>query len=340
MNIINTIFSYLGIALWVFGLYLVFLTPIRGLLLKSAKTLWQKKYLLLIAFFAGMTAYGGEVNFLFRQIDTVGSIQKLLDNVRTAITNGTWSSVVRDWNTLWSHSTAMMSGYAVITLLLTAMIIWLIITSQAAIVRIAGRVQQGKPAGLVDGITTGINSFWSLLQLNAIGLLAGWSTWVILTGIPAAIYLLHHGSMWSSIAYIGSIIAILVSLVIIYLVQFATAGMVLNGQRLMPAIVDSWKLFIRNIVPSVEMAIAIFTVNVTISFLVLGELFFFVSPFTLAGFLFIVAIIVLIYALLSGFSFVAWTGYYLQLTAGKTFSKLGQWTTQLVNFASQKRGTI
>lgn len=340
MNIISTIFSYLGIALWIFGLYLVFFSHLRGIAVKAMVTLWHKKYLLLLAFFAGMTAYGGEVNFLFRQLDTVASLQALLDGVRNAILNGSVQNLMATARTLWTHSTAAMSGYTAIAVLMAAVMAWLVITSQAAIVRIAGRTQQGKPTGMVDGITVGITKFWQLVQLNAIGLLAGWSIWVIFTGVPASLYLLNHGAVWSSVAYAGSIISILSSMVVIFLVQFATAGIVLSEQPLMASIVDSWRLFSHNIISSLEMAVAIFTINVTVSFLVLGELFFFVSPFTLAGFLFIVAIIVLIYALLSGFSFVAWTAYYLQLTAGKSYSKLGQWTTQLVNFSNQKRSPV
>lgn len=340
MNIVSNILQYLGIALWVFGLYLVFFSHLRGLFIKALKTLWQKKYLLLLAFFAGMTAYGGEVNFLFRQIDTVSTLQTLLDNTRKAILNGQLQTFLDAVKNVWTHSAALLSGYVAIAVLMAAVLAWLIILSQAAVVRIAGRTQQNKPTGLVDGITIGITKFWQLVQLNAIGLLTGWSIWVLLTGVPAAIYLLNHGGAWSAVAYIGSIISIIASVVVIFLVQFATAGIVISEQPLMASIIDSWRLFSRNVVSSLEMAIAIFTVNVTISFLVLGELFFFVSPYTLGSFLFVVAVIVIVYAVLSAFSFAGWTAYYLQLTAGKTYSKLGEWTTKLVNFNTQKRNPV
>ncbi len=337
MHTFNTIASYLGILLWGFGLYLAFFSHLRGLFGRAVVTVWRKKYLWLLAFFAGLTAYGGEVNFLFQRINTTTSLQGLLNGIRTAILDGQVERLWRSTGNLWAHNAGTLSASVALALIIIAVIAWLIIISQAAIVRIIGRTQQGKPTGLTDGLAIGTEKFWSLVQLNIIGLLVGWMLWVVLTAVPAALFLITKNTTWSVVAYIGSIVSIASSIVTIFLIQFATAGIVLQNSKLMSAIVDAWRLFSRNIVSSLEMAVAIFTINVTASFLVLGQLFFFVSAYTLGGFLTVVVIMVILYVLLSAFSFSAWTTYYLQLVEGKTPSKLGQWTNRLANFAGQKR---
>jgi hypothetical protein len=339
METLSIILSYLGILLWVFGLYLAFFSKLRGMFATSVMMIWKRKYLWLLAFFAGLTAYGGEINVLFQRVNTITSLQGFLEGFRTAILQGQVEDVVRTVRNLWGDNMAFMSGSAAIVILIAAVLIWLIITSQAAIVRIVGRTEQGSPTGLNDGLAIGTEKFWILLQLNLIGLLIGWALWVILTGVPAAIFLLTKQSAWTITAYFGAIASIVGNIISIFLVQFATAGIVLRDEKLMPAIVGGWRLFVRNVVSSLEMAIAIFTINVTLSFFVVAVLLFFVSAYTLAGFLTIVSVIVLLYALLSAFSFSAWTTYYLKLVEGSAPSYLGKWTNQLVNFAGQKRAT-
>lgn len=337
MQILSTILSYLAILLWVFGLYLALFSHLRGMFRRAAVVIWKRKYLWLLAFFAGLSAYGGEVNFLFQRINTTTALQGWLDGIRTAIVEGQVDSFFQSTRNLWVNNLGAMVGVVGIILLLVAVITWLIIMSQAAIVRIVGRSEQGKPTGLTDGLATGTEKFWPLVQLNIIGLLIGWSLWVILTAVPAAIFLITKSTGWSAAAYIGSIASIASSVVTIFLVQFATASIVLQDAKLMPAIIDAWRLFARNVVSSMEMAVAIFTVNVTFSFFVIAQILFFFTAYTLSGFLSILGVILVLYALLSAYSFSTWTIYYLKLIEGKTPSKLGQWTNRLANFAGQKR---
>lgn len=337
MQTLNTILTYLGLAIWIFGLYLAFFSHLRGMLGQAVAVTWHRKSVWLLAFFAGLTAYGGEINYLYQQINTVSLLQAVLEGVRQSIKLGEVEKFFSAAKTLWVNNMGPMVGYLAITLVMLAVIAWLIIVSQAAIVRIIGRTKQNKPTSLLDGLSIGTSKFWMLVQLNLIGLLVGWAAWIILTAVPAAVFLISNNNAWSAVAYVGSVAAIVSSIVMIFLVQFATANIVLREEKLMAAIVDAWRLFVGNIVASLEMAIAIFTINVTLSILVFGQLFFFVSAFTLGGFLAIVAIMIVLYTLLSAFSFSAWTIYYLKLIEGKTPSKLGQWTNRLANFAGQKR---
>lgn len=339
MEILSAIFTYAAIVLWGFGLYLVTNSHLRPMLVEAAKMMWQKKYLWFLAFFAGLTAYGGEINFLVRQADTVTSLRALLDGIRTAITNGNWDNFVSVNHRLWTDYPWSMLGYLAVLLVLVVVIFWLIVVSQAAIIRIVGRLRQQQATGLVDGITMGIEKFWQLVQMNLIGLLLGWSVWVILTGVPAAIFLITSTQAWSIVAYIGSLLSVAISLIVIFVIQFATAGVVLHDMKVVPALVKAWDLFRNNFLSSIEMAIAIFTTNITISFVVVAVALFFIAPFSVQTFLLLMLVIVLLYALLSAFSFIAWTMYYLELTAGTTMSKLGQWTNQLVNF-NKKRPVV
>ena len=83
MQTLSTILSYLGILLWFFGIYLAFFSHLRGLFARAVAVIWKRKYLWLLAFFGGLSAYGGEVNFLFQKLNTATSLQGFLDGIRT-----------------------------------------------------------------------------------------------------------------------------------------------------------------------------------------------------------------------------------------------------------------
>ena len=65
MQILINIVSYLGIILWVFGAYLAGFSHLRSMVGRAVVIIWHKKYLLFLAFFAGLSAYGGENKFSF-----------------------------------------------------------------------------------------------------------------------------------------------------------------------------------------------------------------------------------------------------------------------------------
>lgn len=337
MHIVDIVISYIGLFLWVFGIYLFFRSNLRSILGQAWAVIWRRKYLWFVGFFAGLSTYGGEVNFLFRKSNSVVALQGLLDGIRDAIRGG---DVERFWTAtknLWSNNVGPMFSYSLAALVVAALVIWLVIMSQAAIVRIVGREQQGKPTSLFDGIYTGMQKFWTLLQVNIVALLVGWGLWVILAGVPAAAYLISGHVAWSSAAHFGSILSTITTVILLFLLQYATAGVVLNDQTLIPALVGSWRLFRRNVMASLEMAIVLFTITFVFSLAILGAAALLVNIYTVGGFISMLVILALVYAFFSAYGFTTWSLFYLRLLEGKGGSKLSQWTTQIVNFATQKR---
>lgn len=340
MHIFDVVISYIGLTLWIFGIYLFFRSDLRFLIAKALGIVWRKKYLWFIGFFAGLTTYGGEVNFLFRKSNSVVALQGLLDGMRDAIRGGYVDQFWRALKALWLNYAVQMSGYVFVVLAIVAVTFWLIIMSQAAIVRIVGRTHQGKPTGLLDGLATGSTRFWTLVQVNIVALLAGWGVWVILSGVPAAAYLINGHVAWSTAAHIGSILSTVTTVVLLFLLQYATAEVVLNDATLIPAVVRSWRLFMQNILASLEMAIVLFTITFIFSLTLLGTTALLVNIYTVGGFLAMLAILIIVFAFFSAFGFTTWTLFYLRMLEGRAGSKLGQWTNQIMNFASQKRTPV
>ncbi|MBI5467447.1 MAG: hypothetical protein HY975_04545 [Candidatus Kerfeldbacteria bacterium] len=309
----------------------------REVLQQALSIIWRKKYLWFIALFAGISTYGGEVNFLFSKYNTIATFQNFLRTIRSLFLEQQIQPYLQKIQSIWGTDSGRISLYLLLSLLVTAFIIWLMIVSQAAIVRIVGRTSQKKNTGFFDGVATGTMKFWDLVQMNIIAFLFGWGLWVLITATPAAIYLINGVQVWATIANIGTVVTVIFSAIIAFLIQFATASMVLQSTPLIPAIVESWRLFRRNVLVCLEMAVIIFALNLGVLLVTFGVTILLIQPYSVGGLLTLIAVMALEYAVMTAYSFAAWTIVYQKLVEGKAESKIGRWTNQLVNFTKPKQ---
>lgn len=308
----------------------------REVLQQALAIIWRKKYLWFIAFFAGLASYGGEINFLFRKLNAVTTFQTYLVAVRSVFVEGKAHPYLQQFQSVFQQSPGSVIGYVVLVMAMLAVIFWLMFVSEGALMRIVGRTQEKKTNSFFDGISTGTEKFWSIIQVNVIGLLFGWATWIVVAGLPATIYFVSGNAAWSEVARVGAIISVVASAVISLVIQYATAGIVLRNLTAMQSVIDSWRLFRRNWLVSLEMAIIIFLVNLLVLIVTFGIYDVLGLFFSVTGLIILFSLLAIEFAALSAFSYSAWTIMYLQLVSGSAHSKIGEWTTQLVNFSNKK----
>lgn len=308
----------------------------REVLQQAWAIIWRKKYLWFIAFFAGLASYGGEVNFLFRKFNAVTTFQQYLVALRDLFVEGKAQTYLHQFTRVFSQSPGSVLGYLGVGFVILIVGLWLMFTSQGAVIRIIGRTQDKKASDFFDGIATGAEKFWSIVQVNIIGVLLGWAGWIIVAGLPATIFFLSGQVAWASAARVGAVVSVLISAIITLLVQYSTAGLVLRDLSPIPALSDSWKLFRRNIAVSIEMALIIFLINLGVLVITFGIFDVLGLFFSAVGLIILLVLVAIEFAALSAFSLSAWTILYQKLLTGGVNSKIGQWTTQLVSFTKPK----
>ncbi len=308
----------------------------REVLQQAWAIIWRRKFLWFIGFFAGFATYGGEVNFLFRKFNAVTTFQQYLIALRGLFVEGKAQTYVHRFESVFTQTPWTVLGYVGVALVIIVVGLWLMFVSQGAIMRIVGRSQEKKATGFFDGISTASEKFWSIVQVNIIGLLLGWGAWIIVAGLPAVIYFSSGHTAWAGVARVGVIASTLASTVITLLMQYATAAIVLRDLKPLAAMADSWRLFSRNILVSLEMAIVIFLINLGVLLVTFGIYDVLGLLYSVAGFIILLFLIAIEFAALSAFSLSAWTIMYQKLVAGSAHSKIGEWTTQIVNFSTKK----
>ncbi len=309
----------------------------REVLQQAWAIIWRKKFLWFIGFFAGLASYGGEVNVLYHKFNAVDTFQTYLIKIREVFVDGTAHPYIEKFQFIFHQAPGAVMGYIGIVLAILVIGFWLLFISQVAIIRIVGRSQEKKSTGFLDGVSVATEKFWRVVQMYIIGVLLGWGAWILIAGLPAVIFFASGHVAWAYVAKYGTIFSTVISAVVTLVVQYSTAGIVLRDLQPVAALVDSWKLFKKNILVSIEMAAIIFVINFGVVLVTFGIYDVLGLLYSVAGFIILLLLVAVEFSILSAFSYASWTILYQKLVSGSAKSKIGEWTTQLASFTNNKR---
>ncbi|MFH1536844.1 MAG: hypothetical protein ABID45_02560 [Patescibacteria group bacterium] len=297
-------------------------------ILGSAYQMTKKhKFLWLFGFFVVLLGEnGGEYEFYIRHT------QKLFqeDNIFNP-----YFWLTSRWEVLYNQITSFVAatgvlGYFLLFILALALllVIYFVMVSQASIVKTTDLAANNKKVSLFASISLVRKKVFSILGLNIIlkGIIY---TVFLLIGLPLLSLIASSGNQDYFTLYLilGFVILFPIIIVSSFLTKYAINFIVLKEEKFLSSIVKAWKLFIKNWLITLEMALVIFVLNIAISLLIIVLLFVVLSPFLyfsilnsntlvssapLAAFLYIVPIIVialiaLVGSMFSAFQWSAWT---------------------------------
>ncbi len=153
----------------------------------------------------------------------------------------------------------------IITLIFVALIgfiVWLSIVSQVGIVYNTVRLEEKKEANIQIGVERGAKSFWPVLGFN---LIIKALIYLLLT-ILGIIFLKLQTNMATWIGYdllylFIFIIIIPVILIISFIIKYAICYVVIDKKNFIESFQDAIKLFLKNWLVSIEMAILLFIIG-------------------------------------------------------------------------------
>lgn len=310
----------------------------RSILKKALKTSWHYKYLWFFGLFATLINPGGEYQILNKTIKD-GLYGHFSDTLEMLTSTGIFSlkAMSNMFGLMKANPvSALMSVIAIILLLCVAgFLVWLAISSQGAIVAKVQEIEEGKIEKKSDfraDLKKGARSFWPILGFN-IFLKIAINIAFLLVSLP--VLLMITNTIAFSILYVILFIlfipiAISLSLIAKYAISFS----VIKKNGFIDSIKKSWDLFTSNWIISLEMAIALFSINILASFAVLLLILLFPMPLffvclalgkiTIAW---MVVLLIIIFMVISGsflttFQISAWTDLFLKINKGLGTSKI------------------
>ncbi|MFZ4648612.1 MAG: hypothetical protein ACOYMB_03165 [Patescibacteria group bacterium] len=310
----------------------------RSIIKKALKTSWRYKYLWVFGLFATLINPGGEYQILNKTIGD-GLYGSFADGFQSISSTGIFSlKALSGMLGLMKANpvSAIMTIIAIVLLLcLISFIIWLAISSQGAIVSKVNKIEKEKNGNIPDfrsDLNKGSLSFWAIFGLNFLLKIA---INIAFFFVSLPIILMIRNDLVFSIVYIILFIAFIpVAITLALITKYAVGFAVIKKTKFIDSIKRSWQLFTKNWLVSLEMAIALFSLNILASFAVLLIILLFPMPLFFVCLAlgkmvvaWIIVLLVIIFMIISGsflttFQISAWTDLFLKLNDGVGESKL------------------
>ncbi|MCH7492553.1 hypothetical protein IID19_03070 [Patescibacteria group bacterium] len=302
----------------------------------------RHKFLWFFGFFAAFLGVGGELEPFFKSFFNLSSTSDNVLSLRDLYQQGVFTVFANNIQSFFSTYPWQSILFILMTLVLTAVFIWLAIVSQIALFDAVSKISKKRETNYGEGYRAGNRHFGSVLLVNVI--LKG-AIYVVLTivGTTLLSWFLVKGNALGGLLFIILFFIVLVpiSAVIAFIVRYAIAYIVIQRKKVGESMKLGWQLFKKNWLVSIEMALIIILIGIIVGLVIVVALGLTAVPFALIAIaaLFFgsstgvaVAVVVgtlawfIIAGVLGGiyvsFQYTAWTLLFMKLVEDKAQSRL------------------
>lgn len=314
----------------------------RSILKQAWSIAWNHKYLWFFGLFASLTVAGGSMEYQFiTQTLGQGVVSSSYQGLNTLLAmNELCQQVWFGLIDLFSQNIIVILNALTILLLTLTIItvfVWFAITSQAGLVDSIKKIIASKKKGTVlsvrEGLSAGNKHFWSVFGLNIlIKLLISFAFFIV--SLPLLFMAISDNSAFTIAYTILFVIFVPVAVSLSLMVKYAISARVLENKSITESLEKAYKLFTKNWLISLEIALLLFLVSFLSSALLLLAIAIVFLPFLWLSFVFSITwlsyliiflclvVVVIFGSILTTFQIASWTDLYLHLNDKKGISKL------------------
>jgi len=210
-------------------------------------------------------------------------------------------------------------------------VVWLSIISQIAIIKGIQKASLGKKLYFKELIGEAKEYFWPVLGLNLLAQVAIFALFFIFI-YPAVTYAPFFSNATTILFLLFFLLFVPLSLTLAFLIIYASSCIILKNQSLKKSLGSAWKLFYKNWLPSLEMTILLFLLDIAaaiglaitvlllaIPFGLLAIIFYFIlgnlglAIIAVVSIIFLLVLVILFTSALTTFQYSAWTVLFLRL---------------------------
>lgn len=331
------------------------MTLYRKILKQAVAIAWRYKYLWFFGLFASLVGNAVEYEAL-SQILSGGAPRNFFPNLQRIIETGVFSGkTLANIGKIMSEdpfSLFALLAVGLLTLILFAYLIWLAVVSQAALINSSADIMAGKSRktmNIQSGVASGMKNFWPVLGLN---ILIKAIIFIIfsLLSLPVVLAAGRIGAATANFIYlILFLILVPLALGFALMVKYSMAYVVIRGSGFLESVKQGWRLFIKNWLVSLEMAIILFFINLFAGLALSLVILTLATPFALlaifsfklasifvfwlvavTAFIAILTLIVLTGSALAVFQISSWTGLFIELVGKGGTSKITRLMNQII----------
>lgn len=325
--------------------------PLYRIILKKAWDITRKyKFLWFFGIFALWLGNGGEMQIFFKTLYAVQDLSA--SQIPQVLNNFLMIDFIRNAGNL--QSILIWVLFIVLELVFVFIGVWLVVTSQVAIIRATDEASNGKKPMFVDSFKGSQMYFWKVLGLNIISeVIIG--LFVSLFVILLLLIVVNLGSQFKFL--VGVIIFVIflpIAIIISFVMRYAINFVVLKEEKFLDSISKAWFLFKTNWLVSLEMTLALLIINSLIGLIIVYFTIIIIGPFfrmdmmslfafqnVAFGLIFFKLLpLFLIYMFVGAgiavYQTVAWTLLFNELVSSKRYSKLVRIIDYFSNYIKTK----
>lgn len=298
----------------------------RSLLQTAWHITIRKPWLWFFGLFA-VLAFDYEVyDILIDGPDAVAIFQERIDELRELWVTGQLSEAWTNARVLLAENVLSSLLIALVVLIAAALVVWIIIVSQAALIAHAAWHREGKELDFSSTFLQGRQYLRPLFLITLYAKVFVYGLFVVIE-LPLAVTFIRSGNLSLTIfmAMIAFLLLIPLNIIVSFIARYAAAFVILEEKPVNEAIRLGWRLFVRHWLASLEMALLLFILNVLVSFALSVVIFLFAIPDTGIGGLAIQVMYGFLGAIIVTFQYAAWTLLFFELEEGRFVPKLVRW---------------
>ncbi len=240
----------------------------RPILKSTWRILWRAKYLWFFGFLAILVMNSGEVNLIFNNYSELPTQLSFLENLKTLYASGSAGSLGQALSGLFAGLNWTTVPVLVLFLLVLAFFVWLVNVAEGGLFFGAYKEYRRQPCDFNYALKAGVHNFWKVLWFNILKNIIIYGS-LIVVGLPLFSLYINEQSSALQLALILLLFVIFIplSVVISFLIKYAIIYAVVKKESVSVALSKAWRLFIKNWIVSVEMAIVLFLVSLLVALL-------------------------------------------------------------------------
>ena len=254
----------------------------KNLIKRSWKLTRSNKWLWFFGLFSAvLVGAAGEYNLLIDNVRKVSyKINVFYGFKNSFFAEGYFSEMVERFASVKDWMGVSFYPVVVLFVLLGIYTIWMILVSEPSIIYAANKFDSGDKTDFENSLAQGRKFIWPSAVLNFIGKII---VWLVLFGseiLFAYMFIESGRRSWLAIYLILSFIILLpLAIIISFVVKYALSFVVLKGEKIFKSFKLGWKLFFKNWLVSLELALIIFLVYFIVGLLLVVIIFLLSVPF-------------------------------------------------------------
>lgn len=324
--------------------------------LKKAWTITKKfKSLWFFGLFAALLGTGGEYEILGQAISQPGNQAWFFAAYIIKAKNfifGFLSLGGQNWREIFivmannPQTFSFLALICLVALAVTVFFIWLAIISQVGLIKNASAAVKDKPETINDAIDFATGKFWPAVLINLCLKIA---IFILFLVLGAVAFTIGRGNLAGHAVYYAAFVVFVFAVFIVsFLVRYQLFFVILKKQKIWPALQSACRLFKQHWLVSLETSFILFTVSLGVIFintLVISMsltmpvivLFYYhwaawaIGLLSITGFILMLAVNLFLIAVLTTFSWAAWTALFERLNADGGISRIARSSAQIAS---------